>query len=63
MTHDVQTLAGYAYDRVKNGLLMPGIVEVRISQSIGATIDELALLIEASTPDEFENQVRYIPLR
>lgn len=63
LTHDVQTLAGYAYDRVRLGVPMPGIIEVRILQTIGATIDELALLIQASTPDEFENQVRYIPLR
>ncbi|MBI5667157.1 MAG: DUF5615 family PIN-like protein [Chloroflexi bacterium] len=63
LTHDIQTIAGYAYDRVRNGLPMPGIIEVRISQGIGATIEELALLIEASTPDEFDNQVRYIPLR
>jgi hypothetical protein len=52
-----------AYDRVREGLPKPGIIEVRISQSMGAIADELVLLIEASTPQEFENQVRYIPLR
>jgi predicted nuclease of predicted toxin-antitoxin system len=63
LTHDVQTVAGYAYDRVRNSQPMPGIVEVRISQSMGAIIDELALMIAASAPQEFENQVRYIPIR
>src|SRR6266498_271680 len=63
LTHDVQTLAGHAYDRVRKGLAMPGIIEVKISQSIGETIDDLVLLIEASFLEEFENQVRYIPLR
>jgi uncharacterized protein DUF5615 len=63
LSHDVQTLAGYAYDRVHRGLPMSGIIVVRISQSISTTIEELSLLIGASTPDEFENQVRYIPLR
>ena len=62
LTHDVLTLAGNAFNRVRGGLPMPGIIEVRITQSIGATIDELILLIEASRPEEFENQVRYIPL-
>ncbi|MCA9904968.1 MAG: DUF5615 family PIN-like protein [Anaerolineae bacterium] len=62
LTHDVQTVAGYAYDRVRDGLPMPGIIEVRITQGLGATIQELALMIGASTPDEFNNQVRYIPL-
>jgi predicted nuclease of predicted toxin-antitoxin system len=63
LTHDVQTLAGFAYDRVRAGVPMPGIIEVRISASMGIIIDELVLLITASTAEEFENQVRYIPLR
>ena len=63
LTHDVQTVAGFAYDRVREGLPMPGIVEVRITRSLGVTIDELALMIGASDPEEFQNQVRYIPIR
>ena len=63
LTHDVQTITRYAYERVQAGFPMPGVIEVRIPQGIGAAIDELILLISASAPDEFENQVRYIPLR
>ena len=63
LTHDVQTITRYAYDRVRASLPMPGVIEVRIPQGIGTAIDELVILISASTPDEFENQVRYIPLR
>jgi predicted nuclease of predicted toxin-antitoxin system len=63
LTHDVQTITGYAYDRVRAGLPMPGVIEVRVSQGIGAAIEDLVLLISASTPDEFEDQVRYVPLR
>ena len=63
LTHDVQTLAGFAHDRVKAGLRMPGVIEVRMSQGIGAIIEELAIMIGASTSEEFENLVRYIPIR
>lgn len=63
LTHDVQTIAGYAYDRVRQGLRMPGIIEVRLTRGLGSAIDELVLMIGASTPDEFEDQVRYIPIR
>lgn len=63
LTHDVNTLAGYAYDRVRQGLPMVGIIEVNLKLGIGATVDELVLLIEASSPEEFEDQVRFIPLR
>ncbi|MBL8131277.1 MAG: DUF5615 family PIN-like protein [Anaerolineae bacterium] len=62
-THDVQTLAGFAYDRVKRGLAMPGIVEVRIAAGFDPTLDDIILLVTASVADEFENQVRYIPRR
>ena len=62
LTHDVQTIVGYAYERVQAGLPMPGVIEVRLTQGIGAIVEDLVVLISASTPDEFENQVRYIPL-
>ncbi|MDQ7028158.1 MAG: DUF5615 family PIN-like protein [Anaerolineae bacterium] len=62
LTHDVQTITRYVYERVKAGLPMPGVIEVRITQSIGISVAELDLLISASTTDEFENQVRYVPL-
>jgi predicted nuclease of predicted toxin-antitoxin system len=63
LTHDVQTIVGFAYDRIREGLPMPGIIEVRISQGLGAIADDLALMIQASVPEDFENQVRYIPIR
>ncbi|MCC7209551.1 MAG: DUF5615 family PIN-like protein [Anaerolineae bacterium] len=63
LTHDVQTMAGYAYERVKEDLPMPGIIEVRITKGLTDTADELALMIGASTPSDFEKQVRFLPLR
>jgi hypothetical protein len=30
---------------------------------IGAAIDDLVLVIECSTPEEWQNQVRYLPLQ
>ncbi len=63
LTHDIQTMTKYAYDRVKAGLPMPGVIEVISTISIGQAVDELSTMIVASTPDEFENQVKYIPIR
>jgi predicted nuclease of predicted toxin-antitoxin system len=63
LTHDVQTVTGFAYERVQQGLPMPGIIEVRLTKGIGGTIDELSILIGAGIPADFENQVRYVPLR
>jgi hypothetical protein len=63
LTHDVSTLIGRAFERVKAGRSMPGIIAVAQSIAIGAAIDDLALVIECSTPDDWRNQVRYLPLR
>jgi predicted nuclease of predicted toxin-antitoxin system len=63
LTHDVQTMAGFANDRVRAGLKMPEIIEVKMSKSIGTITDELVLMIAASSAEEFESQVKYIPIR
>ena len=62
ITHDRKTLAGFAYDRVRAGLSMPGVIEVPLHLSIGQTIEELLMFVVASRDDEWEGQVRYLPL-
>lgn len=63
LTRDVHTMIGYAFDRVKLGLPMPGLVEVPDDLPIGQAIEELALIIGAGTPEDFDQQVKYIPIR
>jgi hypothetical protein len=62
LTHDIQTIPHHAYERVVAGLSMPGVIEVRQTLAIGDALDDLTLLILASTDADFDNQVRYIPL-
>jgi hypothetical protein len=62
LTHDVNTLTGFAYDRVRAGLDMPGVSLVSKSMPIGQAIDELELALLAKTPDECKDQVTYFPL-
>lgn len=63
LSHDVSTLVNDAYSRVKAGLTMPGVIEVHRNTPVGQAIDELEILIGAGLPDDFENQVRYVPIR
>jgi hypothetical protein len=63
LTHDVSTLIGRAFERVKGGLAMPGVLAVAQSMPVGAAIEDLVLIIECSAPDDWSNQVRYLPLR
>ena len=63
LTHDVRTMPGFVYERVRAGLPVPGVIEVNRSTPIGQAIDELEVVIGVGEFIDFENQVRYIPLR
>lgn len=54
LTHDVKTITGFAYDRVRANLPMPGVVEVSRDLSIGQAVEEILLLAECSGEDEWE---------
>jgi hypothetical protein len=62
LTHDVQTMTHYAYERVKDGLPMPGIFEVDRLAPFGKIIEDIITLVECSKEGEWEGQVRYLPL-
>jgi predicted nuclease of predicted toxin-antitoxin system len=62
LTHDVQTMPNFAYDRVRAGEPMPGVFLVSDSMPIGEAINELCLAIECLTPDECKDLVTYFPL-
>lgn len=54
----------FVFERVRAGLPVPGVIEVhKADTSIGAMIDDLEVAIGAGTPEDFENQVKYIPIR
>ncbi len=63
LTHDTRTMRGIAYQRVIDGQRMPGVFLVHWTYPAGSTIDELELLAGASLDGEWENQVRYLPVR
>lgn len=63
LTHDVSTITHYAYERIRAGKSMPGVFEVSRNVPIGVAIEDILLLAECSLDDEWEGQVRYLPLR
>ncbi len=62
LTHDFETMIGFAYDRVTRGEPMPGVVVVSQSLSIGRAIEEIRVFAEASADGEWEGQVQHLPL-
>lgn len=63
LTHDVSTITRYAYERVEAGKPMPGVFEIRRDLPVGVVIEDLILLTECSLENEWEGQVRYLPLQ
>jgi hypothetical protein len=63
LTHDVSTIAGYAYDRIRRNQSMPGVFEANRVVPVGLVIEDILLLAECSLENEWEGQVRYLPLR
>jgi hypothetical protein len=63
LTHDVSTMTHYAYDRVIRGLPMPGVFEVGRNVTLAVAIEDILIIAECSLDNEWEGQVRYLPLR
>jgi predicted nuclease of predicted toxin-antitoxin system len=62
LTHDIETLVGYAWERVRLGRPMPGVIVVLTDRPIGQVIEDLEILLLASEPEELEGQIRFLPL-
>lgn len=63
LTHDVQTIPDYAFERVRAGLSMPGVIEIDDTAPLANIIEDVALVATASKEGEWEGQVLYIPFK
>jgi predicted nuclease of predicted toxin-antitoxin system len=52
LTHDVSTLIARAYDRIRAGQPMPGVIAVSQSLAVGQVIEDLLLIAQWSAPDD-----------
>ena len=62
LTHDRATMPDHAFDRVKLGERLPGVIVVSNRISIGQAVSDVLLLAMCSRADEWEGQVVYVPL-
>ena len=63
LTHDLRSLPRHAYDRVRSGKAMPGVLAVIATAPAGPVIADILLLTECSREGEWEGQVLYLPLK
>jgi hypothetical protein len=62
ITHDVETVTRFAFERVGAGLPMPGVIEVISRAPVGKAVEDLALILECLADGDLEDQVLYLPL-
>ena len=62
LTHDMDTLLKFAYERVARGQLMPGVIAAPKNLAIGRAIDDLATAIECTDASDLENSILHLPL-
>jgi hypothetical protein len=60
LTHDVQTLIGFAWDLVRAHRPMAGVVVVGRRVPSSKAIEDILLIAECSAPDEWSGVVEYL---
>ena len=62
LSHDVRTMIAHARERIAAGQPMPGLVEVDQKGSSAVIVDDLILLIECSSDEEWKGRWGFVPL-
>lgn len=62
VTNNRSTMPVHLQDHVQGGGHVLGIFILNPDLSMGETVDELTLIWEAAEPDEFTDQIVYLPL-
>ena len=61
ITQDENTLVGYAWERVRIGLPMPGDIVRGKGVTIRRAIDDLVIIADCGIAEDFKDQVRFLP--
>ncbi|MDZ4767265.1 MAG: DUF5615 family PIN-like protein [Chloroflexota bacterium] len=61
VSNDRATMIEFANERLRTNKPMPGLIITR-DKPIGAIVEQLAVAVSASLPDEYENRVVHLPL-
>jgi hypothetical protein len=63
LTHDVNTMPAFAFDRIRRNQPMPGMLVVSQQAALAGAIDDILLIAECSESGEYEGQVIYLPFQ
>jgi len=62
ITGDLNTMVGFAWERVRSAQTMPGVLALLENIAVGRVIDDLLLVALCYTPEEINRQILFIPL-
>jgi len=62
VTNNRASMPRHVADHLAKGGEFPGILVIGPRMSLGEILEELLIIWQASTPDEYRNQIRYLPL-
>ncbi|MBX3288632.1 MAG: DUF5615 family PIN-like protein [Acidobacteria bacterium] len=62
ISQDVTTMKEHASFRLRAGKPMPGLFLVPDTVPIGKAIDEIVMVAECTTPNEWNNHIEFLPL-
>jgi hypothetical protein len=62
LSHDVNTMIGFAVERVQRAEPMPGLVALPQAETIGLVIDALEELVRSREPGDVRGQILYLKL-
>src|SRR5262245_44320502 len=61
LTGDLNTMVGFAWQRVRSALPMPGVLALLENIGVGRVIDDILLVALYHAPEEIKDQVLFIP--
>jgi hypothetical protein len=62
LSHDTNTMTKYAYARLGAGQPMAGLFLVEQTDPIGPTIENIALILQASEAEDWIGSVQFLPI-
>ncbi|MGP0061969.1 MAG: DUF5615 family PIN-like protein [Isosphaeraceae bacterium] len=64
ITNDRNTMVGFAYRRVADGGIVPGVIATTTQHSIGSLIDDILIIADCMTEEEIRDRVVvFLPFR
>lgn len=63
LTHDVNTMPAFAFDRIQRNQAMHGMFVISQQAALASVIDDILLIADCGEVGDYDGQVIYLPLK